>query len=484
MQDNKASLIMVLCIFCGHAKNSAPAQCSHCQKKPATNEEIAKCWLMSEEFMHRQALFEAADAIRTGRGVVFPPDLVASLATTVTKELRKQKAGRIFTWVAIAAMLAVILSVIAYLTPKPNYLWAKHLDSVDSYMDFTTRFPDSEYYPAANERLRQLLDDVVWKESQRNNTLYAYRNYLRRYPHGKHLAEAQAASSAFADQEWRRISPTATIKVARVFLTDYPETTLTSDVEKRIREIEDEGWNRLRTQGRIPDIRSYMAEHPDSPHLPAARKRITELADLLWTGSLAQSRDDVAIEKFIVDYPETTHRTAARTRLQFLYDDFDWICEKDRLELYRDFLKRFPNHRQKSRMEKRIIDLEVKEIAAGEYGELPPVQPTSRGGSRVKVAIENQTSHVLTVRYSGPESTKLVIPAGQTSKTTLTPGDYQVAASVDAAGVTNYYGKDTMQAGEYSSSFFINTTTVPSYNSYSPPSASPSFSIPRMRKRR
>ena len=121
-------------------------------------------------------------------------------------------------------------------------------------------------------------------------------------------------------------------------------------------------------------------------------------------------------------------------------------------------MKHFPNHPKRKWIEKRIIDLEVQAIAAGEHGELPRAQPLASGGTINTVEVKNNTGYELTVRYSGPSSKKLVIPKGETQSVTLPKGNYKVAASVNAHHVTNYYGTDSMQGGQYSSSFRITTS--------------------------
>jgi hypothetical protein len=104
-------------------------------------------------------------------------------------------------------------------------------------------------------------------------------------------------------------------------------------------------------------------------------------------------------------------------------------------------------------------------------GPLPKAQALSYGGTSTDVDVENKTGYELTVRYSGPSSKKLVIPVGATRSVALVPGAYQVAASVNAANVTNYFGSDTMQGGRYSSSFFIQSSYGGS--SFSVPSFTP-----------
>jgi hypothetical protein len=80
-----------------------------------------------------------------------------------------------------------------------------------------------------------------------------------------------------------------------------------------------------------------------------------------------------------------------------------------------------------------------------------------RGGTRVKIDIKNDTRYELTVRYSGEESKKVVIPKGETQNIDLPPGAYRVAASVSAAQVLNYYGNNTLEPGSYSERFYISS---------------------------
>jgi hypothetical protein len=71
----------------------------------------------------------------------------------------------------------------------------------------------------------------------------------------------------------------------------------------------------------------------------------------------------------------------------------------------------------------------------------------------VNVEVENETGHELTVLYSGVESKRLVVPVGETGKTTLKPGRYQVGATV--AGVRPFYRRDSVDGGEYKWSFVL-----------------------------
>ena len=272
------------------------------------------------------------------------------------------------------------------------------------------------------------VEKEAWRTSNGSRKIESLRQYLRSYSHGEHADEAKEQITELADAAWEEVSKSGSKTEIQKFLRDYPETT----------------------------------------KIAAAEARIIEIADRQWQ-TISESRSITEIKKFLSAFPETSKTTDAEARIQALYNDVEWVMEQDDLEHYRRFTSRYPAHPQIAAIERRIIDLEVKEIAAGEYGEMPKAQALSYGGTSTAVEVENKTGYELTVRYSGPGSKKLVIPIGATRTIDLVPGAYQVAASVNAANVTNYYGSDTMQGGRYSSSFFIQSGyggsafSVPSY---------------------
>jgi hypothetical protein len=133
------------------------------------------------------------------------------------------------------------------------------------------------------------------------------------------------------------------------------------------------------------------------------------------------------------------------------------VKEQDKIPHYQRFLSRNTGHPQRAWMEKRIIDLEVDAIAAGEHGTLPKAETAGDAAATgpAGVEIENGTGYELTVRYSGGESKKVVIPSGGNESFELPNGAYRVAASVNAARVNNYYGKEDFSGGRYTIRYFI-----------------------------
>jgi len=424
--------MIAICHKCGTPKAAPNQRCGSCGGVPMNDDELALAFMLTDQFLPKEKLAEASRLIKSGQRIELPPHIrtavLAAIQSARTQQAKSQKGqGLSLRGWGILAGIAAILFLIFH--PWPHYQWSSFQDSVPSYEGYVNRFPSSDYADSARERIRVLKEPEVWSQAKDTDQIEALRGYIRVYPDGKHLDDAKKRVSELADAQWNLISGTDSKTEVVKFLREYPETTKTSEAEARIVTIADGQWRKIAAGRSVP-----------------------------------------AINKFLEDYPETSMRSEAEQRIQELYNDWDWVREQDSLDHYQRFAARNPNHPERRWIEKRIIDLEVKEIAAGEYGEMPRAQPLSYGGSTVEVEVENQTGYELTVRYSGPDSKKLVIPKGATQTVSLPPGDYKVAASVTAANVRNYYGTDTMRGGQYSSSFYIQS----GYGGFSIPTYRPS----------
>ncbi len=99
----------------------------------------------------------------------------------------------------------------------------------------------------------------------------------------------------------------------------------------------------------------------------------------------------------------------------------------------------------------------MADILAGNPGALSPATllgPVGASRSLAELNIKNRTGYELTVRYSGVDSRRIVLPVNGSQTLHLTPGTYTVAASVDGA-VRSYAGTDSLQSAQYDGTFYI-----------------------------
>lgn len=132
--------------------------------------------------------------------------------------------------------------------------------------------------------------------------------------------------------------------------------------------------------------------------------------------------------------------------------------EHNSKQSYEKYLELYPKGKHSKQAEKKLIDIEVATVFAGEHGVLPQMdRGYSTGASYSIIKIENQTQYELTVSYSGPDSKRMVIPSYGTKSMRIGNGSYRVAASV-GHGVIPYAGTEHLDGSHFSSSFYISTT--------------------------
>lgn len=154
------------------------------------------------------------------------------------------------------------------------------------------------------------------------------------------------------------------------------------------------------------------------------------------------------------------HQDLANNRLNQLKEENKEKAYKNAVaandsKTWKRFLEEYPNHPNRKQIEDKIIVLEVNEIFDGEYGEIPSSQLIgNKNFKESNIEIKNDTRYTLTLRYSGPEIKKVDISPSGSIKLKLKSGEYRVTASVSAAGVRNFAGKENLN-GEYTSTYYI-----------------------------
>ena len=129
------------------------------------------------------------------------------------------------------------------------------------------------------------------------------------------------------------------------------------------------------------------------------------------------------------------------------------------LSSYERYLELYPKGAHSRAADKKVIDLTVAGIMAGEHGTLPSMDKVSYGYSSYNtISVKNDTQYTLTLLYSGQESKRLVLNPHGSGTVTLPNGTYHVGASVAALNVRPYAGTETLTGGQYEVSYYISTT--------------------------
>ena len=133
-------------------------------------------------------------------------------------------------------------------------------------------------------------------------------------------------------------------------------------------------------------------------------------------------------------------------------------CTLGTLAGFYKYVTRYPNGSHYSTANKKIIDMEVDKVMAGDYGQLPSLDKTSYGyGSTSSISVYNNTSYTLTLLYSGPDSKRISISPHQRKALTLKNGSYRCVTSVSGTQVRNHAGSETLNGGCYEIEYYISS---------------------------
>ena len=229
---------------------------------------------------------------------------------------------------------------------------------------------------------------------------------------------------------------------------------------KRLRECEAQGGvmalNELANQASTTDLGQK------------AKARVEQICDSLY--NIASNENTVeAWSNYRASVPENYFSDTYFKMLEVVFNDEEtaWnFAESEKtIDLYEEYLKHFPDGKHHALADKRIIDLQVSDIFAGEHGTLPAMAKTGGGGSTSRIHIKNNTSYTLTVLYSGNDSKRLVLSPQQSSNVSLPNGTYKIAASVNASNVRSFAGSESLTGGSYDVEYYISYGgTYSSYN--------------------
>lgn len=181
---------------------------------------------------------------------------------------------------------------------------------------------------------------------------------------------------------------------------------------------------------------------------------------------IAEQENTISAWQNYTDMVPQVHIRDAKVRILTLEEELSWKTEanawktatsRETITALQKYLKLYPKGKHAKQAEKKLIDLEVASVFAGEHGVLPAMDKgIYTGASYSEIEIENQTQYDLTVSYSGPDSKRMIIAPHATKSIRIGNGNYRVAASV-GHGVIPFAGTETLNGRHFSSSFYIET---------------------------
>ncbi len=277
---------------------------------------------------------------------------------------------------------------------------ARQEDTLQAYVRFLERYPDSPQADEARARADELRENLAYRQALRRDTEEVYRAFLDHFPESSHRAEIEARIQAI---EARRRQLTAERKA--------------QEAEKRRRA---KAYAEARKLDTAEAYRIFLAAYPDAPEAAEARKRLRRIEED--DRAFAQARgDERRLEEYLGRFPKGRHREEARRearelRRRRMEADYQRAVDQGTEEALAAFLKAWPRSPHESKVRKLLARLRAPP-APPEPAASEPVAPNEAGVLRAAwvsrlPAVDGNPSDP--VWAQAPELEVDVAPSGRT----------------------------------------------------------------------
>lgn len=373
--------------------------------------------------------------------------------------------------IILSSIVAVILMLLCmfFCIYKHNAIHkARSEDTLESYLSYYRRFSSGDFSKVA-------YDSIVSK-SKRTGRLSLFDSLITEFPHssiGEDLMpEADIIITRFLIEaanentleSWMRLSDS---------IPDYYYNLKYKDVvDSNLREVCDLLFESTKEKRDLEAWHSFVRLLPQDIYTKYYEDKVDEIKEELYddeydkalkTGTIKgweKYKDIVPPFKWKDPNQQIDRIKQQQSEAKWRNESTAWkeACASDRISDYEKYLELHPKGAHSGQAEKRLIDLDVAAVFAGEHGNLPPMEKRHAGGGHsTVVTIHNSTSYTLSLSYSGPSSKRVSISAGRNKTITLSNGEYGIAARVYGGRVTPYAGTEYLSGGSYEVTYYIET---------------------------
>ena len=206
------------------------------------------------------------------------------------------------------------------------YNRAKQVNTIKSYDEFLTNYPDSKYSSDAKSQREK----VFYEQSLTDNTIVSFNKYLSEYPHGKWKNSVQ---NKIEQLTWNETLKTNSIDSYKKFITNFPKS---DNVQNALSNIEELYWSETIKQKTISSFQSYISEYPNGKYFKEANDNIEEIS---WNIALNKNSIE-GYNLFLQQFPDSKYRQEATKRKEPLI--WDIVLSKNTREAFSEYIEQYP----------------------------------------------------------------------------------------------------------------------------------------------
>lgn len=229
-------------------------------------------------------------------------------------------------------------------------------DTVDAYRLFVRRYPKSRFHALAAAQLSRLEAEEMWGEIRGKGLPYQYTEFVRKYPTSPHAQEAIAFIKETEKKEkerWNRCRKMDTLSAYLDYLITYPS-----------------GQYVLPAQERIDELQQVPAPVEPPPATPAKQPAVEE--EDLWR-KIRNSRTADDFQQYLQLFPSGRYADDANRKIKIidkgtsevrreLEEKKAWeaVRNKKLIREFQAFPKAYPNSQHRAEAERKTEEIRAK----------------------------------------------------------------------------------------------------------------------------
>lgn len=156
--------------------------------------------------------------------------------------------------IKIYFLLFLLFVLVGCATTESVWQKAQQVNTVYAYQDFLRKYPKSEFTPEANRRIEKL----TWEASEKSNTVKSYQDFLRQYPQGEFTLEANRRIEKL---NWEAAQRNNTIQAYQDFIRKYPQNQYVAEANRRIEKLT---WEAAQRSNTMNAYQEFLRKYPQS----------------------------------------------------------------------------------------------------------------------------------------------------------------------------------------------------------------------------
>ncbi len=244
-----------------------------------------------------------------------------------------------------------------------DYTRARTENTISAYKQYLKKHPKGKYAPEATQSIVMLFEQQEWNQVVSADTPEAYEGFMIKYPQSSHASLArQKYETLMEERSWKNALSANKISGFEDFMALYPNSVRKDLAKKKIQRIEEEqAWRTTKSKNTIVDYEAFLSNYPSSSHAPEANGTLVRLKDeQAWRAAQAQGTL-LAYREYLNAFPNGKKRTEALAtirEMEVIVPEWDKTLQAHTAEGYRNFIRAYPNTAYSALAESRLAQLE------------------------------------------------------------------------------------------------------------------------------